>query len=90
MSGKYEAGLDDRGPELLEFYGADGFEGTRKKWYYEPNEYDVREDNFGTLILEENFNKGKLHGTRKRWSDDGKLISEEKYINGELHVSKKE
>ena len=22
--GKYEKGLDDKGPELLEFYGADG------------------------------------------------------------------
>ena len=86
MSGKYEKGLDDKGPELLEFYGADGFEGTRKIWYYDSyNDEDI----YGTLILEENYNKGQLHGTRKEWSYEGKLILEENYINGELHFSKK-
>lgn len=80
LSGKYEEGLDDVGPLLIEHYTKKYlFDGTRKEWNDE-----------GTLILEENFNKGKLHGIRKRWNDDGKLILEESYINGKLHGSKKE
>ena len=87
LSGKYEAGLDDRGPLLLEFYGADGFEGTRKEWDYHSQ---IDEDTYRTLILEENYTKGQLHGTRKEWSYEGKLILEENYINDKLHGSKKE
>jgi uncharacterized protein len=87
LSGKYEEGLDDLGPLLLEHYTKKyPFDGTRKEWSYESfNTADI----YGTLILEENYNKGQLHGTRKKWNDDGKLILEEKYINGEIYDTKK-
>ena len=55
VSGKYEEGLDDVGPLLLEHYTKKyPFDGTRKKW-----------NDDGKLILEEKYINGELHVSKK-------------------------